>query len=144
MRSEMIGDIARVTVTGDPDTDPASTMQAEATAHVDNGATVIVDLAGLTFFSSSGINALLAVHRHARVNGVAVAVAAQRLVLRPLTLTGASGVLAWPFTRLCPTPWRHCAPTFCTGSIRGPVRALLRARCASCSARRAVISVLDG
>ncbi len=95
VQSEMVGDIARVTAAGDLEAGPASTLQAEVTAHVDNGTALIIDLSGLTFFSSSGVNALLAIHRHARANGVDVAVvAAQRIVLRPLTVTGATGVLA--------------------------------------------------
>ncbi|MFI9012113.1 STAS domain-containing protein [Actinosynnema sp. NPDC053489] len=94
VRSEVLGDISVVTVTGELDADPALTMQAEVVARLDEGNPVIVDLSGLTFFASSGINALLALHRHARAKGVdVVVVAAQRLVLRPLTVTGTVGVL---------------------------------------------------
>ncbi|MFD7658770.1 hypothetical protein ACFV4N_32750 [Actinosynnema sp. NPDC059797] len=79
-------------------------------------------MSGLTFVASSGINALLAIHGHARAKAVDVAVVAvQHLVLRPPAVTGARPG-CWPFTRLCPTPWRHCVPASCTEPIRMPIR----------------------
>jgi anti-anti-sigma factor len=95
LRSEVTGDVARVVVTGDVDTATAPALRSGLIAAVDSGAAaVIADLSGVVFFASSGINALLAVRRHARVPGVDLAVvAAHRVVLRPLTVTGAAAVL---------------------------------------------------
>lgn len=56
-------------------------------------ATLVIDLTGATFFSSAGIAILMLAHR----NDVGVAVrivATDRVVLRPLELTGLTGDLA--------------------------------------------------
>ncbi|MCP2242355.1 STAS domain-containing protein [Lentzea aerocolonigenes] len=60
---------------------------------VEVGGTV-VDLRGVTFFGSGGVNLLAHAHQQATCRGGAVAVvAAQRAVLRPLTVTGLRQVI---------------------------------------------------
>jgi anti-sigma B factor antagonist len=50
---------------------------------------LIVDLTGIEFFASAGLNTLVTVHKQAKANAVPfVVVAAQRAVLRPITVLG--------------------------------------------------------
>lgn len=53
---------------------------------------VVVDMTGLRFFASAGLNVLLQLRRELLGNGVQVRLAAdQRAVLRPLELMGVAG-----------------------------------------------------
>lgn len=64
----------------------ASTALKEA---VEAGAPVILDLTGLRFFSSAGLNLLLQLHEDAQERQLEVRLAGdQRAVARPLELTG--------------------------------------------------------
>ena len=55
---------------------------------------VVVDLSGVTFFGSAGLNELLTQQRHARTVGSPLrVVAAHRAVLRPITMSGLDDVL---------------------------------------------------
>ncbi|HKN96473.1 MAG TPA: STAS domain-containing protein [Pseudonocardiaceae bacterium] len=64
----------------------ASTALKEA---VETGAPVVLDLTGLQFFSSAGLNMLLQLHEDARERQLDVRLAGdQRAVARPLELTG--------------------------------------------------------
>lgn len=54
----------------------ASLVQAGEDAMADGYETVLVDFSGITFVDSSGLSALVALHRHAAERGVFVAVVA--------------------------------------------------------------------
>lgn len=82
-------------VSGEVDQDTIEPLRAaligdEAT---DVGGTVL-DLRGVTFFGSGGVNLLAHAHQRAVGRGAAVAVVAtQRAVLRPLVVTGLDQVI---------------------------------------------------
>jgi anti-sigma B factor antagonist len=59
-----------LSVTGEIDLYTAPTLQSELTAALRSGQVcLIVDMAGVEFCDSTGINVLLAAHRHAREQG---------------------------------------------------------------------------
>lgn len=77
-----------VTVAGEIDMTTAPALErAVRQSLAEHPATLIIDLTGAQFFSSAGIAVLVLAHRHS--NGTALrVVAADRVVLRPLELTG--------------------------------------------------------
>lgn len=79
-----------VTVTGEIDLHTASTLRAAfdgvlgGTSHV-----VVVDLSAVTFLSSSGLSALIELHRGAESRGGAIRIVGEgRPVTRPLQAAG--------------------------------------------------------
>lgn len=82
-------DVVIVSLAGELDmttADRASDALREAT---DRGTAVIVDMTGLRFFSSAGLNLLLQLHEDVQARKVAVRLAGdQRAVSRPMELTG--------------------------------------------------------
>lgn len=89
VHSEYHGTALVVSLVGELDmstADHAATALRTATA---GAAAVVVDLTGLTFFASAGLNILLQLRKELRDAGVDVRLAAnQRAVLRPLELMG--------------------------------------------------------
>ncbi len=81
--------IVVVSLTGELDmssADAAATALRESTI---GASAVVVDLTGLRFFASAGLNVLLQLRRELQDSGVDVRLAAdQRAVLRPLQLMG--------------------------------------------------------
>ncbi len=64
------GDHTVVSVTGEIDLYTAPRLQSELTAALNESpARLIVDMSGVDFCDSTGINVLLAAHRHARERG---------------------------------------------------------------------------
>ena len=82
-------------VSGEVDQDTIEPLRAALSgdAAVEVSGTV-VDLRGVTFFGSGGVNLLAHAHQQATCRGGAVAVVAtQRVVLRPLVVTGLHQVI---------------------------------------------------
>lgn len=76
----LVGDLDMTTV------DEAATALRTAT---DEGGPVVLDMTGLRFFSSAGLNLLLQLHEDAQDKQVDVRLAGdQRVVIRPMELTG--------------------------------------------------------
>jgi anti-sigma B factor antagonist len=80
-----------VTVAGEIDLVSAGPLRLITTAELDRRPSgLIVDLTGVVFFSAAGIHALVAAATQAHTHGTAmVVVTDDRIVLRPLRLTGA-------------------------------------------------------
>ncbi|WP_433262293.1 STAS domain-containing protein [Actinosynnema sp. CS-041913] len=84
--------VLKVSVVGEVDMDTAPRIRAA----LGSASTVVLDLEGVTFFGSAGIQLLVDAQR--RVRDLAV-VATRRPVLRPLSVTGLA-----PYLSLCPSP----------------------------------------
>jgi anti-anti-sigma factor len=95
IRARDVDRVAVVEVAGDIDMSNADQVRGLLTASVDRQpAGLVVDLTGIDFFSSAGINALVFSAARARAQAVTmVVVAGQRAVLRPLEITGVDEVL---------------------------------------------------
>jgi anti-anti-sigma factor len=82
-------DVVIVSMAGELDMTTADRAATALKTAATRGATLIVDLTGLEFFSSAGLNLLLQLHEDARENHITVLIAGdQRAVFRPLELTG--------------------------------------------------------
>lgn len=82
-------EVVVVSLTGELDMTTVDQATTALTAAVDTAAPVILDMTGLRFFSSAGLNLLLQLHESARERQLDVRVAGdQRAVIRPLELTG--------------------------------------------------------
>jgi anti-sigma B factor antagonist len=80
-----------VSLTGELDMATAGRAASALKAAVEVGVPVILDLTGLRFFSSAGLNLLLQLHEDTRERHLDVRLAGdQRAVARPLELTGLS------------------------------------------------------
>ena len=93
------GDIAIVAVDGSIDVSNVWRMDDEVTAAVGSAdiTSVLIDLSGLTFMDSSGINALLQGRRRADARGIQYQVAgAEGMVRQVLDLTGVWAHLSRP------------------------------------------------
>ncbi|MEU0884098.1 anti-sigma factor antagonist [Lentzea sp. NPDC005914] len=88
------GRIAVVAVAGDVDMSTAPALIAELTNQVDKyPAAVVVDLGAVSFFCSSGINALLDAYERTTSRGIPLhLVAPQQRVVRPLQIAGLSDI----------------------------------------------------
>jgi anti-sigma B factor antagonist len=88
------GDAVVVHVAGEIDEVTAAEFQ-EAVARALGGRLVVVVLAGVTFLGSAGLAALLGIRDDAATLGTVVrfVVGGNRMVLRPLTITGVADVL---------------------------------------------------
>ncbi|SEQ90876.1 anti-anti-sigma factor [Lentzea xinjiangensis] len=88
--------IAVVVVSGEIDRITENSPLDEAFFAVrQSPAGLVIDLDGVTFFGSAGINMLVAVRREAASAGVPFAVVAEtRLVLRPLEVSGVDALLS--------------------------------------------------
>ncbi|HEY4457159.1 MAG TPA: STAS domain-containing protein [Pseudonocardiaceae bacterium] len=83
-----------LTVAGEIDMTTASALErAVRQSLAQHPATLIIDLTGAQFFSSAGIAVLVLAHRQSNDTALRV-VAADRVVLRPLELTGLADDLA--------------------------------------------------
>jgi anti-sigma B factor antagonist len=82
--------VVRVEVTGELDLATApELLERVRTTLVDRPGAIVLDLAGVTFCDSSGINALVDAHTLAGADGTTLRVAnAQRITLRALEVTG--------------------------------------------------------
>jgi len=88
--TELVDGVTVVHLAGELDmqTVPAATLELDRAVGGGAGG-VVVDLVGLTFLASAGLAMLAAVAERARQGGVALRlVAASRVVLRPLEITG--------------------------------------------------------
>lgn len=92
--SERLRDAVVLTVAGEIDMTTAPALEdAVRKSLIERPATLVIDLSGAEFFSSAGIAVLMLAHRND--SGVALrVVATDRIVLRPLELTGLTGDLA--------------------------------------------------
>ncbi|GAA1557398.1 hypothetical protein GCM10009827_092920 [Dactylosporangium maewongense] len=83
-------DTCTVSIAGDVDLSTAGDLDREVLAAVDSGAaTVVVDLAEVTFIDSAGINTLLKARRHAGEQGRQLRIANAAGVVRDvLEMTG--------------------------------------------------------
>ena len=79
-----------ILVDGDVDLSNADELEGRAAVHIEAGATtVLVDLAGVPFIDSAGINALVKAHRRAEERGRTLRVTrASDIVREVLELTG--------------------------------------------------------
>jgi anti-anti-sigma factor len=92
--TEHLRDAVVLTVAGEIDMTTAPALEdAVRKSLIEHPATLVVDLSGAEFFSSAGIAVLMLAHRNNF--GVALrVVATDRIVLRPLELTGLTDDLA--------------------------------------------------
>lgn len=91
---ETRGPLAVAAVGGEMDLRTAPGLHQQATALIGDHPHLILDLSGVTFCDSSGLNALLRLRRHAGENGGSLALAAPTdQIMRMLRLTGADAVL---------------------------------------------------
>ncbi|GGR48078.1 anti-sigma factor antagonist [Streptomyces cinereoruber] len=89
------GQTAALAVAGELDLFTAADLGRGVEEVLNEYSTVILDLAGVTFCDSSGLNALLHLRRHAQDTGGQLALAAPPAqMLRLLTLTGMDSVFA--------------------------------------------------
>ncbi|MEU3465656.1 STAS domain-containing protein [Streptomyces sp. NPDC006733] len=87
------GQTTAFTLAGDLDLHTAPVLYPTVGDALSNHSTVILDLAGVTFCDSSGLNALIRLHRRAREAGSRlVLVAPPQQMLRLLSITGASRI----------------------------------------------------
>lgn len=89
VRSRESGGVVVVSLDGELDmttADKAAVALRDAATH---GTAIVLDMTGLRFFSSAGLNLLLQLHEAVRTKHVVVHLAGdQRAVTRPLELTG--------------------------------------------------------
>ncbi|MFD1831333.1 STAS domain-containing protein [Streptomyces desertarenae] len=91
---ETRGPLAVAAVGGEMDLHTAPDLRRQATALIGDHPHLILDLSGVTFCDSSGLNALLRLRRHAGENGGRLPLAAPTdRITRMLRLTGADTVL---------------------------------------------------
>lgn len=89
------GEAVVVRVAGDVDSETADSVERALRDQLADAKALIVDLLGVEFLASAGLNALVLVHRQAVTDDVPFAVvAAQRSVLRPITVLGLDQALA--------------------------------------------------
>lgn len=67
--TELVSGAAVVTVAGEVDLSSAAFLQDELRAALEQSPTVVVDVSGMTFIDSSGLNALVHAHRSAQEAG---------------------------------------------------------------------------
>jgi anti-sigma B factor antagonist len=88
------GDVAVATVTGSLDLHTAPLFHDRGTESLEQGPFLIVDLGGVTFCDSSGLNALLRLHRQAQAAEGRLSLAAVPAPLaRMLEMTGTDALL---------------------------------------------------
>ncbi|MEU7061902.1 STAS domain-containing protein [Streptomyces sp. NPDC046197] len=91
---ETRGDLAVAAVRGVLDLHTTPALHEQATGLLNTHRELVLDLSGVGFCDSSGLNTLLRLHRHAQTAGGTLALACiPDQVMRLLTLTGASSVL---------------------------------------------------
>ena len=89
-----VSDAIVLTVSGEIDMATAPALeQAVLRSLTEHPVTLVIDLTGAQFFSSAGIAVLVLAHRRS-VEGALRVVATDRVVLRPLELTGLTDDLA--------------------------------------------------
>lgn len=82
-----------VSLAGDLDMTTVDQAATALRAATDQGGPVVLDMTGLRFFSSAGLNLLLQLHEDVRDRQVDVRLAGDhRTVIRPLQLTGLTGL----------------------------------------------------
>lgn len=83
-----------VRFTGEVDSETAPGLESALRDQLPATGGLVADLLGVDFIASAGLNALVVVHREATAAGTPFAVvAAQRPVLRPITLLGLDSTL---------------------------------------------------
>ncbi|GAA4444572.1 STAS domain-containing protein [Actinokineospora soli] len=95
VRVEEDGQCTVVTVVGEVDASSVEAVTPALAAAVDaRPGGVVVDLAGVRFFGSAGLSALLAVHDHALLSGVPLVLVCSAVVARVLDVTETRGFIA--------------------------------------------------
>ncbi len=97
MSSRPQGDHIILSLSGEIDLYTAPRLQSELAAVLaaNDPARIVVDMSGVEFCDSTGMNVLLAGHRHARERGGDLALAAPRAAVRKiLQVTGLESVFA--------------------------------------------------
>jgi anti-anti-sigma factor len=91
---DTVGAVAVVRVTGEIDMVSRDAVERTVNRALDGDAeAVVVDLTGVTFFGSSGLQMLAEARQHARARAVPVRlVVSSRRVLRPLEITGMTAI----------------------------------------------------
>lgn len=85
--------VAIVTLAGELDMTTADTAAVALKEATSRAQSVVVDMTGLRFFSSAGLNLLLQLHEDVQHKQIDVRLAGdQRAVARPLQLTGLGGL----------------------------------------------------
>jgi anti-sigma B factor antagonist len=93
------GQAVVVRVAGDVDSETADSVERTLRDQLADATVLIVDLLGVDFLASAGLNALVLVHRQALTDDVPFAVVAdQNAVLRPITVLGLDQALT-----VCPS-----------------------------------------
>jgi anti-sigma B factor antagonist len=83
------GQAVLVHARGEVDGETAQMFEETLREQLGSARALIVDLLGIEFFASAGLNTLVTMHKQATANDVPfVVVAAQRAVLRPITVLG--------------------------------------------------------
>lgn len=83
------GSATVVRLTGELDMSTVAMARPVIEDAVARGRTIVIDLSGLTFFSSAGLSLLVDLHQRSRATSLAVyLVADQRVVLLPLDVAG--------------------------------------------------------
>lgn len=92
-----VGGVHVVTVTGEVDmlTEPTMSQAVESVIAGSDGRAVVIDLSGVSFFSSTGMSALLRAQDLASRRGISLGIVAEGTgqVLRTLQLTGLDRVV---------------------------------------------------
>jgi len=89
VRSIEHDDVVIVSVAGELDMTTVDKVAAELHGATARGTAVVLDMTGLSFFSSAGLTLLLQLHEDVQDKRVEVRLAGdQRVVTRPLELTG--------------------------------------------------------
>ena len=97
-RVEMVvgtaGEVAVVRVSGDVDSETAGSVEQTLRGQLGTAGGLIVDLLGVGFLASAGLNTLVVIHQEAVASGTPFAVVAvQHAVLRPIEVLGLDGTL---------------------------------------------------
>jgi anti-sigma B factor antagonist len=95
--TDLVGNTTVVHAVGEVDMSNATTLLTElldACAEVREPGVLAVDLTGVVFFGSSGVNALLRTHQRCQIDGIALRVVATKgAVLRTLQICGVEAML---------------------------------------------------
>ncbi|OLF09223.1 STAS domain-containing protein [Actinophytocola xanthii] len=88
------GETVLVHARGEVDGESAHWFEETLREQLGTAKALVVDLLGIEFFASAGLNTLVTVHKQATANDLPfVVVAAHRAVLRPITLLGLDSTL---------------------------------------------------
>lgn len=88
VESERGADAVIVHVTGEVDMSSASMLADELTKALDASASVVVDLAGVTFLGTSGLSVLVDANARCQANGASVRLVPSQPARRAIEVTG--------------------------------------------------------